>query len=109
VSLYNKFQFKSLKFQFKSLKKDASYGDPELVECYDDLTARLGEIFPQEQQHLIESAFELTNMSNGPGRTQLPHESIDAAINFGAAYDVPKARLRAIMKNIVKNDGEFRP
>jgi hypothetical protein len=104
ASLYNK-------FQFESLKKKASYGEEEFIIPYSELQYRLSEIFTQEQMDLIESAFEGRDMTGKrlPGRSSLPVETVQSAIAFGSKYDVPKARLRAIMKNIVKNDGEFRP
>lgn len=33
----------------------------------------------------------------------------DKAVKFGRKYKTPKNRLIAIMKNIIKNKGEFKP
>lgn len=69
----------------------------------------LTEIFDRCQLELIENAYEL-------GRGYFKYfvcKSSDMernkAIKFGQKYVEPKDRLRAIMKNIIKNKGDFIP
>lgn len=66
---------------------------------------QLDEIFSSEQLKLIEVAFE-----RGKGYYS-SYSLIDgeAARRFGRAYSNHADRLIAIMKNIIKNKGEFKP
>ena len=58
------------------------------------------------QGHLIEAAFECSNVS-----TELDNDdpSVSAAIRFGSQYSNNRRRMRAIMQNIVRNNGVFKP
>ncbi len=70
---------------------------------YTGITNRLLQAFPPEQQWLIEDAFEMANMHGYIGGWT------PRAIRFGEQYDTPRKRLRAIMKNIIRNGGTFIP
>lgn len=73
-------------------------------------TAEQLDFFEEDQLNLIETAFELSDMSDGYGRYNYNHskETIDA-IKFGEDFDDPSDRLMAIMQNIVDHKGEFKP
>ena len=53
---------------------------------------------------MIECAFEGHRIADGSVM-----EEDDAAVDFYGRYDNPKDRMVAIMKNIVKNKGTFKP
>jgi hypothetical protein len=65
----------------------------------------LNKVFSRSQLILIELAYEhgLGYFNGGDAG------SSTAAINFGGKYDSEEKRLVAIMKNIVKNKGTFKP
>lgn len=95
--------------------KAGEIDDPETFMRYDgsmmtehmfnDTTMRtkLARHFTDAQTGLIESAFERMPMGS------LTDEGAADAIDFGHCYDTDHDRLVAIMKNIVKNDGTFKP
>lgn len=56
----------------------------------DGMRRRLRKYFSREQLGLIEAAFE-------------------RSIRFGYKYDDPSDRMIAIMRNIIRNQGEFKP
>lgn len=60
------------------------------------------------QGTLIEAAFEMDS-SFATSRGYYSPETAIKASDFGANYRDKRDRLRAIMKNIVKNKGAFRP
>jgi hypothetical protein len=65
-------------------------------------------VFNQNQLSMIECAFE----KGGGGfdyDDRLSDVLVDKCIKFGQKYRTPKLRLIAIMKNIIKNKGEFKP
>jgi hypothetical protein len=62
-------------------------------------------ITPQ-QLDLMEAAFERTvNLAY----SDVSFDELFAASDFGKQYDDPKDRLRAILRNVVKNRGVFNP
>lgn len=70
------------------------------------LRARLTAVFNLDQLNLIESAFET--------RWQYivsinPHAQHARARAFSARYKTDLGRMRGIMKNIIKNEGTFKP
>lgn len=69
----------------------------------DEICSLLSGSFSSKTLSLIEAAFERSRMFAG-----YTPESI-AAEEFGDRYPDPKKRLRAIMLNVVKNNGEFKP
>ena len=79
-----------------------------------DMLARLVPTFTEQQVDLIEAAFERTAMmadsyaSDDPDYNYTSPE-VTRAMNFGHRYDDPADRLAAIMRNIISNNGEFRP
>ena len=77
----------------------------------DALIEKMKTVFSAEQLMLIEAAFELDARPPIVGRLggeHLPAGSRDA-VCFGERFDDPKKRLKAIMENIVANDGVFKP
>lgn len=79
------------------------YGEPgQLGAGRDTIIELLDGVFTESQAAMIEAAFETTNVFT----------SMDAskAVAFGLQHQRShKARLRAIMQNIVDNDGVFKP
>ena len=72
----------------------------------DSITDTLGNYFEKNQLDLIEVAFE----GEMCGWYIYPTEEFDKAVeNFTQKYSDVKKRLRAIMINIVRNDGTFKP
>lgn len=77
----------------------------------DNIKDRLKGIFNGDQLDLIETAFEKRVINDNRllegwhGNTELA----DIAIDFGRKYESDKNRLIAIMKNIIKNKGTFKP
>ena len=71
------------------------------------------ELFTPQQQRMIECAFEagdgFYNYSRRAKCSDTERKEMHKAIDFGYQYTDTKARLIAIMKNIVKNKGEFVP
>jgi hypothetical protein len=88
--------------------QDILAGEDEIdVEA---IREHLHDAFSEAQLDLIESAFEGANMSSGETpRVNASPNAIEAAIEFSQKHDDDKARLRAIMTNIVKNEGVFKP
>lgn len=79
----------------------------------DKMRTYLTEIFRPNQLVLIESAFEKRSFAgddNQEGCT-LDHDNdqVIEAISFGRVHGDPTDRLIAICKNIVKNEGTFKP
>lgn len=66
-------------------------------------TSNLKTIFSAEQMDLIEVAFEVDSVHS---RTDVDTQD---ALYFGNRYDTDDQRLKAIMRNIIKNNGEFIP
>lgn len=60
--------------------------------------------FSSKQIAMIESAFENGQCSDGKYTG-----NVEQSIDFGGRYEDPEDRLSAIMKNIIKNEGEFKP
>jgi hypothetical protein len=69
----------------------------------DMVSKSLSRFFSQEQLNLIETAFE------AGGHHLIVANPDPNAVEFGRNYDSPKKRLKAIMGNIIVNDGEFCP
>jgi len=72
----------------------------------DDITKRMKDIFTKGQMIMIESAFESGDFNE---LRIVSQGNIELSINFGSQYTEPKERLVAIMENIVKNKGTFKP
>lgn len=69
----------------------------------------LRKVFSSNQLTLIESAFEKNTTHNDTvSGYEIYDEKVDAAC-FGDQYISDAARLKAIMKNIIKNKGTFKP
>ena len=107
VALENKLTLDELKNE--TGVSTTNYGNPK--------NKQLLAIFSVQQLDLIECAFETSNCSRA---NLLSTEQINKAIEFGNKYqpeddwgdDVRKSdkdRLQAICKNIIKNNGTFKP
>ncbi len=93
VTLKNKFEFSA----------QANYdGEKYICMGWQEVADRLSEAFTQEQIQLIEDAFECAQLGTS-------YPSTEHAIRFGKRYTDNKQRVRAIMKNIIRNGGEFIP
>lgn len=89
----------------------------EIVDSYEGdylspgstfIITKLKKVFSPEQIDLIECAFE-RSVFNRTVKNTFTTKRRDKAIEFGSRYLDDKERLRAIMKNIVKNNGKFVP
>lgn len=67
---------------------------------------RLEKHFGGNNMNLMESAFECTGMDNSS--YDLPYEVLDVAGEWGSQYEDPAVRLRAIMLNVIRNNGDFK-
>jgi len=67
---------------------------------------RLAKYFGNDNIALMESAFECATMDHVSHN--LYQEDIDLAIEFGRRYDDETQRLRAIMLNVIRNNGDFK-
>lgn len=87
----------------------------------DEMQTYLSSIFPKQQLRLIEAAFERSIAFPGFGERQYNYETdtweyigedgvnYGPAVKFGQKHDDDSKRMIAIMQNIVRNKGEFRP
>lgn len=71
---------------------------------------RLREVFGSRSMSLIESAFETTPMRDVVQEcvTTIPQSELEAAATWGSRYLDSTDRMRAIMKNIIRNKGDFK-
>lgn len=83
----------------------------------DGIVDSLNDYFDNQQLDLIEAAFEIEPSHvrgylgfyrEEDGKSELD-KLADKAVNFGSKYDDASKRLRAIMLNLIKNDGVFVP
>ncbi len=98
VRLTNKWEFGGF---------EEHWTEPEQVRAVERevLEEKLHKIFTPFQIDLIETAFEgyyCTNLAND-------RSVIGRAISFGSKHYSSTNRLRAIMKNIIRNNGMFKP
>lgn len=75
---------------------------------FEKTTKPLISYFDETQIMMIESAFEQINMSDNYS-FDLRNCDVSQAIIFGKCYKTDKLRLQAIMRNIIKNNGTFKP
>ncbi len=66
-------------------------------------------IFEKKQLDLIETAFEKKLMGDPYPFATREAEQNHPAVRFGKKYPGHKARMAAIMQNIIKNEGTFKP
>lgn len=85
----------------------ARLGDKVSFEVADAPHESLTPIFGLQQVSLIEYTFE--GGDAGGGEENLSGEEIQAARRFYRKYPKADKRLAAIFRNIVKNDGTFKP
>lgn len=85
----------------KKVKKHDSIEDTPMREL-------LEKVFSSSQLTLIECAFERSEMHYNQAN-DTPSFKQNAAVVFGEKYRRDKNRLMAIMQNIIKNKGEFKP
>lgn len=80
----------------------------DITDSYSDfqLNERLSKIFTRDQMGLIEAAFECADHGMFVN-TDL--KKYNAAVAFGKKFKTPRSRLKAIMENIIENNGIFKP
>lgn len=71
----------------------------------EEIKKKLAGIFTLSQMGRIEAAFERGDC----GMFLQGGIKEDVAAEFGRKFTTPRARLKAIMKNIIENDGTFNP
>jgi len=124
VRVYNKVQLS----EFIGGRTGIAAGDSFSMD-YSEMANILTNVFTKPQLEMIEAAFEngavnddcIANKEDDYAYEDDPflydhdeeesvtREEMTAAEQFGEKYDNPNDRLKAIMKNIVANDGEFIP
>lgn len=75
------------------------------VEDGNGMFSKLEAIFGAENMSLMETAFEGGMIGHGPYYDEVV---MQAAINYGDRYNTSVERLRAIMKNVIRNSGDFK-
>ena len=78
----------------------------------DKFNKQLLTLFSRVQLNMIESAFECTQMASYEGDdpySDFKSGQLERAARFGRKFGSANDRLIAIMKNIIKNDGIFKP
>jgi len=83
----------------------------DLIRAGEEISDRLGDFFDMDQLKLIENAFELGRgwFTSDGSVNRLEGLDVTRAVQFGERYDKDENRLKAIMKNIIKNGGTFKP
>lgn len=106
VKLDNKFQFEWL--------EDPCSGNQEVYIRYP--LPRMRDLFSAQQLILIEHAFEgpdsgyiTDHFREYDPNAEVPQRLQDAAYKFYESHSDPAKRMRAVMQNIVKNEGVFKP
>lgn len=98
-------------------RNDFKVSDNTNIEDERIISKRLSQYFPQQQLDLIECAFEegvqqdytkTLSIRNDDGNW-IYSEIAKEAMEFGERYKRSEDRLIAIMKNIIKNNGTFKP
>lgn len=89
----------------KQFDRYAEYLDPCFLNRGSKMAKFLKEFFSPTQIALIESALECSEM----GPMYVGAKAYNEAVSFGMRYLSTKSRLKAIMANIIKNGGEFKP
>lgn len=70
----------------------------------EDMFDRLEKVFGQHNIGLMETAFEIEPMRFAMGLSPV---DIEAAIEYGEQYEDDEERLRMIMRNVIRNKGDF--
>ena len=82
------------------------------LTAYNDSWGLLREVFTPNQLTLIEDAFEAGAGGSRVGvmrGSKTTNKERVKSTNFGLAYVTNKRRILGIMKNIIKNNGTFKP
>ena len=109
VSLVNRQLHGPLRYDDSSINR---YYHPHIFSLEsDDFAGYLKKFFSARQLDIIEMSFEKWDR---PEDDNLDAAKISVKVgkeaqNFGRKYGSPKIRMAAIMKNIIENDGTFRP
>jgi hypothetical protein len=89
--------------RFNDVESTDNHVSPNLG--LEDIHAPIRKHFSETQMKLIENAFETGNgyfvKTTIDGR--------DRAVKFGMQFHTPRSRMTAIMKNIIENNGTFKP
>lgn len=75
----------------------------------DVLKQYLDRFFTREQQALIEAAFEHTDIGSQCALAHIDRDTTDAAVRFNHGINSRRVRLTRIMRNIIRNGGDFDP
>jgi len=78
----------------------------EIVTKDYDIWPRVEKYFGERNMTLMESAFECCVMD--PNDDESIHHLLQQAGEWGSRYDEPEQRLRAIMLNVIRNNGDFK-
>lgn len=90
-----------------SIKKiDNLSENPDITQS--EMHEKLGKYFDKRDLSLIEATFEYKNLPFYV-RKQLTDLEVNNAAKFGAKYKTESGLLVGIMKNIIKNKGNFKP
>jgi hypothetical protein len=79
---------------------------------FQEIRDMLNDIFDPKSMDLIETAFEKARFDYSYYaflRGSDEYRELDEAIRFGQQFNCPKRRVTAVMLNIIKNNGFFRP
>lgn len=87
----------------------ARLGDQVELSDADNIHDTLEPIFGAHQLALIEYAFEGDDAGGTSEDAGMSEEEMEACVNFHEKYPDDNKRLRAIFKNVIKNDGSFEP
>jgi hypothetical protein len=86
------------------IRKSYDNSVPCIYFDYNVMMKSLRKTFSSDNLYLIESAFEKRAVYGAGGGTD-----VQAAVVFGERYGDPSERLKAIMRNIIANNGRFVP
>lgn len=75
---------------------------------HDDMFKRLTRSFCVKNMSLMESAFEGNITNHGMPEEDATYEHLKMAAEWGDTYGDDEKRLRAIMLNIIRNNGDFK-
>lgn len=106
VALHNK-------FDLTEFENPGVYNSNYFAAKHSLILSKLRELFTAGQISLVETAFEKEVFRNGKriweDEGDVPTKKETRAIAFGSQYRAPRARLRAIMENMLNNQGFFVP
>lgn len=94
-------------------KNKLEFNDVSYITSSDSQWGLLNDTFSGEQLTMIEYAFEKEHSGTRVGESRfrnfLDKGTENACVEFGCRFSDSSDRMIAIMKNIIKNKGEFKP